>query len=79
MKAFKEPTVPPSSKCAIAAITGVEPSVVVQDERGNQVVVTPKMARQLAKELASMADIADGKREPDLTRGFVFPSNKSVL
>jgi hypothetical protein len=34
--------------------------VVVQDEHGNQVVVTPKMARQLAKELASMADVADG-------------------
>jgi hypothetical protein len=79
MKAFKEPTVPPSRKCAVAAITGVQPSVVVQDERGNQVVVTPKMARVLAKELASMADVADGKKEPDMTRGYLFPSSKPVM
>lgn len=76
MKAFKKPIVlKPSSQCAVAAISGegVQSSVVIQDEYGAQVVLTPRMARALSRELGEIADIAEGLREPGLN-GVVFPT-----
>jgi hypothetical protein len=65
-----------STQCAIAAITDGEPAVVVQDERGSQIIVSPKMARQLAKQLTSMANIAEGFSNQFLQ---VFPEKEKCL
>jgi hypothetical protein len=79
MSNFKVPTGEPSRRCAVAAITGSTPAVVVQDDYGNQVFVTPKMARALANELREIADVADGKCQPDFTRGVMFPASSRVM
>jgi hypothetical protein len=79
MNAFKVPTTKPSRKCAVAAISGSYSAVVVQDEHGNQVVMTPKMARALANELREIADVAEGICQPDFSRGIVYPASQIVM
>lgn len=50
----------PSTQVGLAAIRGNVPAVVIQDEAGGQVYITPKMARALGFQLSQMADLADG-------------------
>lgn len=71
MKKFIPPNRPPSNKCAIAAVYGRRPSVIVQDESGSQIVVTPKMARTLADQLIEMASIAEGTSVPATPVGLI--------
>lgn len=66
MKEFIKPadSTPVSNKAAIAAmIVNNQASVVVQDERGGQIILSPKMARSLAKEIVSMVSIAERIQE----------------
>lgn len=78
MKKFVRPNRAPSNKCAVAAIMDNPPAVVVQDESGSQIVVSPKMARTLADQLLDMASIAEAKSPPTVRMG-LFQSPGSYL
>jgi len=49
----------PSQRIAIAACSGDQPSIILQDEKGQQINITPKLARVLAKQLPEFATIAE--------------------
>ncbi|WP_160317544.1 hypothetical protein [Ornatilinea apprima] len=48
------------------AIPGNRPAVIVQTPNGQKIILTPDMARQLAKQLSPMADLA----QPNLENGY---------
>jgi hypothetical protein len=49
----------PSQRVAVVACSGFEPSVIIQDEKGQQININPKLARVLAKQLPEFANIAE--------------------
>jgi hypothetical protein len=80
MKApIKYPTTPPASGVAVAAVDGQFSGVLLQDDRGNQIFVTPKLARQLSKQMPEIANVADGKVEPDLSKGRIVSFPDTML
>ena len=60
---FAKPSRQPASSGNVVALSG---AVLVHTEDGNNIVVTPDLAREIAKNLVHMANRADG--EPDATK-----------
>lgn len=60
---FEKPSRQPASSGNVVALSG---AVLVHTEDGNNIVVTPDLAREIAKNLVHMANRADG--EPDATK-----------
>ncbi|KPL72231.1 hypothetical protein ADN00_15540 [Ornatilinea apprima] len=56
----------PAGNVSLMAIPGNRPAVIVQTPNGQKIILTPDMARQLAKQLSPMADLA----QPNLENGY---------